>query len=196
MKPNREHHRFPSLRGAVSPAVLFLSMAFCSWSCFGSPHSLSFISAGSEQWPEAWLGWAGAVALLTTDHLLLFGHRCYITTSSLYPEPLFHPLLALCWETTISSCRITMENVKSFWVCQIRRGKGESPITEITFMRVSQDRHLTPLHHMVLLCNALNTEKEGRWQSKSRRGHQPLANRTMWSSVEMNMKEGIQPQAS
>lgn len=49
--------------------------------------------------------------------------------------------------------------VKSFWNCQMRKGKGESPITEITFMRVSQDRHLTPLHHMVLLCNALKIQK-------------------------------------
>lgn len=91
---------------------------------------------------------------------------------------------------------LTMENVKSFWIFQMRKGKGESPITEITFMRVSQDRHLTPLHRMALLCNALNTEKESRWQSKSRRGHQPLESRTMWSLVVMNMKEGIQPQIS
>lgn len=48
-------------------------------------------------------------------------------------------------------------------------------------MRVSQARHLTPLHHMVLLCNALNTEKKDRWQSKSRRGHQPSENKTRWS---------------
>lgn len=48
-------------------------------------------------------------------------------------------------------------------------------------MRVSQARHLTPLHHMLLLCNALNTEEEDGWQSKSRRGHQPPENKTMWS---------------
>lgn len=82
-----------------------------------------------------------------------------------------------------------MENVKSFGICQMRKGMGESPTTEITFVRVSQDRHLTPLHHMVLLCNALNTEKEGRWQSKSRRGHQPPEKRRMWSLGEMHMKE-------
>lgn len=74
-----------------------------------------------------------------------------------------------------------MQNVKSFWICQYLGRKGESPITEITFMRVSQARHLTPLHHMVLLCNALNTEKKDRWQSKSRRGHQPSENKTRWS---------------
>lgn len=165
-----DQHGLLGLRGLhnchLSVICVRFSFVSCCWPC--GVGVLAVLVSGVMQLsaPCLLLGFTGATA-----------------QTVLASKKLSHSFLFSSWEATVCSCRITVENVKSFEFARIWGGREKAvcPITEINFMRVSQDKHLTPLHHMFLLYNVLNTEKKDRWQSKSKRRHQQPENKALWS---------------